>query len=114
MRLGQTAQVHNAMFNFDIKNGAVKDAFGADELLQGESDGSSYLTGGMRATHTAGGYTAIDPTCPIFIRGDTVCIPTVFVSWEGDSLDEKTPLLKAMKAVSEHGVELLKRLGMAK
>ena len=50
----------------------------------------------MRATHTAGGYTALDPTCPMFIRGDTVFIPT-FVSWLGEALDKKTPLLRAMK-----------------
>ena len=77
MRLGQMGQVHNAMFNFDRKDGSIKWAFDADVLVHGETDGSSYQNGGMRATHTAGGYTALDPSCAIFIRGDTVHIPTV-------------------------------------
>ena len=67
-------------------------------------------SGGMRATHTAG-YTILDPTSPIFIRGDTVYIPTVFVSFYGDALDEKTPLLRAMKAVDVETTRLLKNLG---
>ena len=107
MRLGQTGQVHNAMFNFNTKTGALDYTFDGGALLQGETDGSSYLNGGMRATHTAGGYTAIDPSCPIFIRGDTVFIPTVFVSWLGQALDEKTPLLKSMHAVSAAGKKLM-------
>ena len=107
MRLGQTGQVHNAMFNFK-SDGTLGWVFGADQLLQGETDGSSYMNGGMRVTHTAGGYTAIDPTCPMFIRGDTVYIPTIFVSWTGKALDEKTPLLKSMRAVDEQGKRLLK------
>jgi len=111
MRLGQMGQVHNAMFNFDRKTGGIKYEFDGDILLQGETDGSSYLNGGMRATHTAGGYTALDPSCPMFIRGDTVFIPTVFVSWLGQALDEKTPLLRSMKAVSIEGQRLLKHLG---
>jgi len=111
MRLGQMGQVHNAMFNFDRKTGAIKYEFDGDILLHGETDGSSYQNGGMRATHTAGGYTALDPTCPMFIRGDTVFIPTVFVSWLGEALDEKTPLLRSMKAVSTEGQRLLKHLG---
>merc|ERR1719310_2368264 len=81
------------------------------ELLKGETDGSSFPNGGMRATHTAGGYTILDPTSPIFLRGDTVFIPTVFVSFYGDALDEKTPLLRSMKAVSTEGCRLLKNLG---
>ena len=76
MRLGQTGQVHNAMFQFG-SNGALKYAWDGETLLQGETDGSSYLNGGMRATHTAGGYTALDPSSDIFIRGDTVMVPTV-------------------------------------
>merc|ERR1719310_533944 len=91
MRLGQTGQVHNAMFNFNTKSGELEWVFDGGALLKGETDGSSYMNGGMRVTHTAGGYTAIDPTSPVFIRGDTMYIPTVFVSWHGDALDEKTP-----------------------
>ena len=56
---------------------------------QGETDGSSYPSGGLRATHTAGGYTVLDPTSAVFLRGDTVYIPTVFVSFNGTALDEK-------------------------
>jgi len=110
LRLGQTGQVHNTMFQFG-PNGQVEYCFSGSELLQGETDGSSYMNGGMRATHTAGGYTALDPTSPIFIKGDTVYIPTVFVSWLGESLDEKTPLLKSMRAVSEAGQRLMGLLG---
>ena len=110
LRLGQTGQVHNSIFQFNQK-GELEYCFGADELLQGETDGSSYMNGGLRVTHTAGGYTAIDPSSPVFIRGDTMFIPTVFVSWHGDSLDEKTPLLKSMRSVSTEGQRLMKTMG---
>ena len=110
MRLGQVGQVHNAMFNFN-KAGELEWVFDGGSLLKGETDGSSYMNGGMRVTHTAGGYTAIDPTSPVFIRGDTMCIPTVFVSWHGDALDEKTPLLRSMKAINEQGKRLCSLMG---
>ena len=110
MRLGQTGQVHNAMFNFKM-DGTLGYTFDGEKLLNGETDGSSYLNGGMRATHTAGGYTALDPSCPMFIRGDTVFVPTVFVSWLGQALDEKTPLLRSMVSISKEGTRLLKLLG---
>jgi len=113
VRLGMSGQVHNAMFAFG-KDGKVKfGEFKGKELLKGETDGSSYPSGGMRATHTAGGYTVLDPSSPIFLRGDTIYIPTVFVSFYGDALDEKTPLLRAMQAVSNEGVRLLKHLGVS-
>ena len=111
LRLGQTGMVQNALFNFNTKTGQPETAFSGSELIQGETDGSSYQNGGLRATHTAGGYTSLDPTSPIFLRGDTVFIPTVFVSWHGTALDEKTPLLKAMKAVSTQGKRLLGKMG---
>lgn len=111
LRHGLTGQVQNAMFSFGA-DGKVKHEFKGKELLKGETDGSSYPNGGMRATHTAGGYTIIDPTSPIFLRGDTVFVPTVFVSFYGDALDEKTPLLRSMRAVSEEAVRLLKHLGL--
>merc|ERR1719454_2648330 len=98
------------MFHFGA-NGEVEYCFSGSELLQGETDGSSYMNGGMRATHTAGGYTALDPTSPIFIRGDTVHIPTVFVSFHGKALDEKTPLLRSMQAVDKECKRLKKALG---
>jgi len=110
VRHGQTGQVHNAMFTFD-KDGKVEWELEGKALLKGETDGSSYPSGGMRATHTAGGYTVIDPTSPIFLRGDTVFVPTIFVSFYGDALDEKTPLMRAQKAVSTQATRLLKLLG---
>ena len=76
VRLGMTGQVHNAFFSFG-DDGKPLFEFKGKELLKGETDGSSYLNGGMRATHTAGGYTALDPSSDIFIRGDTVMVPTV-------------------------------------
>jgi len=109
-RHGMTGQVQNAMFTFGA-DGKPAHSFKGKELLKGETDGSSFPNGGMRATHTAGGYTILDPTSPIFLRGDTVFIPTVFVSFYGDALDEKTPLLRSMKAVSTEGCRLLKNLG---
>ena len=111
LRHGLSGQVQNAMFAFG-PDGKVKHEFKGKELLKGETDGSSYPNGGMRATHTAGGYTIIDPTSPIFLRGDTVFIPTVFVSFYGDALDEKTPLLRSMRAVSDEACRLLKHLGL--
>ena len=102
--------MHNAMFNFGA-NGELKWSFDGGDLLQGETDGSSYMNGGLRATHTAGGYTALDPSSPIFIRNDTLYIPTVFVSFYGKALDEKAPLLRSMEAVSKAGVRLLGLLG---
>lgn len=138
MRRGQTGQVHNAMFNFGTvlrrepqilptcatreshffslysagPNGKLEWSFDGGDLLKGETDGSSYMNGGMRATHTAGGYTALDPSSPMFIRNDTLYIPTVFVSFYGKALDEKTPLLRSMEAVSKAGTRLLGLLGL--
>jgi len=110
VRMGMTGQVHNAFFAFG-DDGKPSFGFKGKELLKGETDGSSYPSGGLRATHTAGGYTVLDPTSPIFCRGDTVYIPTVFVSFYGDALDEKTPLHRAMTAISKEGVRLCKNLG---
>ena len=104
------AQVHNTFFSFGSDGKPVFE-FKGKELLKGETDGSSYPSGGLRATHTAGGYTILDPTSPVFIRGDTVYIPTVFVSFYGHALDEKTPLLRSMAALSKEGVRLCKNLG---
>merc|ERR1719326_2856218 len=109
-RHGHVGCVQLAMFEFDKSMNPVWELKGK-HLLQGETDGSSYPSGGMRATHTAGGYTILDPTSPIFIKGDTVYAPTVFVSFYGDALDEKTPLLRAMKAVDDETTRLLKLLG---
>merc|ERR1719453_1283108 len=105
-----TGQVHNAFFSFG-DDGKPKFEFKGKELLKGETDGSSYANGGLRATHTAGGYTVLDPTSPVFLRGDTVYIPTVFVSFYGHALDEKTPLMRSMKALNDETVRLCKNLG---
>jgi len=109
VRQGGTGQVHNAMFR-PTANG-VDWCFDGDALIQGETDGSSYNNGGLRGTHFAAAYTVIDPSSPVFIRDDTVYIPTVFVAFTGEALDEKTPLLRSMQAVSKEAVQLLGTLG---
>jgi glutamine synthetase len=110
VRHGGTAQVHNAFFNFDANGQPEWDLKGKD-LLQGESDGSSYNTGGLRATHTAGGYITIDPTSPMFLRGDTVFVPGGFTTWSGHSICEKIPAMRSVTALNTHGKRLLKVLG---
>jgi glutamine synthetase len=111
VRHGFTGQVQNAMFEFDNEGNPVWD-FKGKNLLQGETDGSSYPNGGLRGTHAAGGYLSIDPTSPIFLRGDTVFIPACLVSYYGHALDEKTPLLRANDALSREGKRLLSKLGV--
>ena len=81
------------------------------ELMFGETDGSSFPNGGLRTTHSAGGYLCIDSTSPIFLRGDCIFIPACLVSYKGHALDEKTPLLRAGDALSREGVRLLNLLG---
>ena len=85
--------------------------FKGKNLLRGETDGSSYPTGGLRATHRAAAYLVADPTSPIFLRGDTIFIPSCMISYDGYALDEKTPLLKASEALSREGTRLLRLLG---
>lgn len=99
------------MVKFDHKTNDLKFDFDGGDLVKGETDGSSYPNGGLRATHTAGGYLAIDTSSPIFLRGDTIFIPSIFVSYYGMALDEKTPLLRANDSLSAHGSRLLKCLG---
>lgn len=110
VRHGQSGQVQNAFFNFD-KNGTPQWNLKGKDLIQGETDGSSYPTGGLRATHTAGGYLTVDPTSPMWLRGDAVYIPAAFVSYHGHSIDEKTPLLRSVEALDREGTRLLKLLG---
>jgi len=110
VRHGQTGQVQNAFFNFD-KSGTPKWDLKGKDLIQGETDGSSFPNGGLRATHTAGGYVTVDPTSPMFLRGDTVFIPAAFVTYHGHSIDEKTPLLRSVDAMNREGTRLLKKLG---
>ena len=93
-------------------DGTVQKDFKGKTLTKGETDGSSYPTGGLRGTHCAGGYLAVDTSSPIFLRGDTIFIPSVLVSYYGQALDEKTPLLRANAALDKHGSRLLAHLGL--
>jgi glutamine synthetase len=112
VRHGNAGCLQMAMFDFD-KDGVPYPSFSHENLLQGETDGSSYPNGGLRATHTAGGYLSLDPLSPIFIREDTMYIPSAFVSYNGDALDEKTPLHRATEAMSKQGKRMLKLMGYA-
>jgi glutamine synthetase len=94
---GGTAEKHDSFF--DALSGIEK--FKGSELVQQEPDASSFPSGGIRSTFEARGYTAWDPTSPMFLYGKTLCIPTVFVSYTGETLDTKAPLLKALKAVDK-------------
>lgn len=95
---GATAEKHDAFFD-PIENGGAIETFDAGQLTQQEPDASSFPSGGIRNTFEARGYTAWDPTSPAFIYETTLCIPTVFVSYTGEALDNKTPLLRALQAV---------------
>ena len=99
------------MLKFDSDNRVVQD-FKGKTLVKGETDGSSYPNGGLRGTHEAGGYLAVDTSSPVFLRGDTIFIPSIFVSYYGAALDEKTPLLRANAAIDKHGARLLSKLGL--
>jgi len=111
LRHGQSAQVQASMFEFDQRTGKPLWEFKGRHLLQGETDGSSYPNGGLRATHTAAAYLCVDPTSPIFLREDTIFIPSCLVSYRGHALDEKTPLLRSLDALSREGARLLNLLG---
>ncbi len=111
---GLTAEKHDAFFVPDGQGGAISE-FTGSALVQGEPDASSFPSGGIRATFEARGYTAWDCTSPVFINRDgasaTLCIPTAFVSWTGEALDHKTPLLRSMEAVSKEALRILKIFG---
>ncbi|MBQ0151128.1 MAG: glutamine synthetase III [Bacteroidales bacterium] len=102
-----TAEKHDSFLDYDGKGGVIE-AFDGKALAQQEPDASSFPNGGIRATFEARGYTAWDPTSPVFIQDDTLCIPTVFISYTGEALDYKTPLKKALKAVSDAAVPICK------
>ena len=91
---GGTAEKHDAFFTLD-KNGALMEEFSGDSLYQQEPDASSFPSGGIRNTFEARGYSAWDPSSPVFLIGDTLCIPTVFVAYTGEALDYKTPLIRS-------------------
>ena len=102
-----TAEKHDSLIDYDGKGGVIE-AFDGKMLAQQEPDASSFPNGGIRATFEARGYTAWDPTSPVFILEDTLCIPTVFISYTGEALDYKTPLKKSLKAVSDAAVPICK------
>ena len=104
---GATAEKHDAFFE-TIEDGEAIEKFGGSQLVQQEPDASSFPNGGIRNTFEARGYTAWDPTSPAFIFGTTLCIPTVFVSYTGEALDYKTPLLRALQAVDNAAVAVCK------
>ena len=103
---GITAEKHDSFLRPD-KNGHPIMAFSGKGLVKGESDASSFPSGGLRATFEARGYTAWDPTSYAFVKDGSLYIPTVFCSFSGDTLDAKTPLLRSMQALSEQAVRLL-------
>ena len=104
---GATAEKHDAFFE-TIGEGLAIEKFGGGSLVQQEPDASSFPNGGIRNTFEARGYTAWDPTSPAFIWGTTLCIPTVFVSYTGEALDYKTPLLRALQAVDQAATDVAK------
>ena len=112
---GTTAEKHDSFISAPLPNGKVLMSFSGKELIKGEPDASSFPSGGLRATCEARGYTAWDCTSPAFVREDaagaTLCIPTAFCSYTGEALDQKTPLLRSMDAVSEQGIRLLRLFG---
>jgi len=112
---GITAEKHDSFLSPTAEGGAIAE-FRGKELIKGEPDASSFPSGGMRSTFEARGYTAWDPTSPpwlLFNGGNsvTLVIPTAFVSWTGEALDKKTPLLRSMEAVSKQAVRVLKLFG---
>ena len=102
---GATAEKHDAFFE-PTEGGRAIERFGGSQLAQQEPDASSFPNGGIRNTFEARGYTAWDPTSPAFVIGKTLCIPTIFVSYTGEALDFKTPLLKALVALDKAAVDV--------
>ena len=94
---GGTAEKHDAFFT--LRDGALIEEFSGDSLYQQEPDASSFPSGGIRNTFEARGYSAWDPSSPVFLIGDTLCIPTVFVAYTGEALDYKTPLIRSTAAL---------------
>lgn len=113
---GQTAEKHDSFLSPDGVGGAIVE-FSGEQLVQGEPDASSFPSGGVRATFEARGYTAWDATSPVFlmrgVNNVTLVIPTAFVSWTGDALDLKTPLLRSIDALSEQAMRALRVFGGA-
>ncbi len=104
---GVTAEKHDSFIS-PIGDGSIIMEFSGKELVKGESDASSFPSGGLRATFEARGYTAWDPTSYAFIKNKTLCIPTAFCSYGGEALDKKTPLLRSMDAINREAKRILK------
>ena len=107
---GITAEKHDS-FIAPTGDGNVIMEFSGKELIKGESDASSFPSGGLRATFEARGYTAWDPSSYAFVKDNTLCIPTAFCSYNGEALDQKTPLLRSMEAVSKQALRIVKLFG---
>ncbi len=107
---GITAEKHDG-FITPTDDGHVIMEFSGKELIKGEPDASSFPSGGIRATFEARGYTTWDPTSPAFVKDNTLCIPTAFMSYTGDVLDKKTPLLRSMDRINHEAVRILHILG---
>lgn len=110
---GFTAEKHDSFLDYDYSNGGkLIESFTGKQLIQGEPDASSFPSGGIRATFEARGYTIWDPTSPIFVleypHGNTLCIPTVFISYTGETLDKKAPLLRSIEALNQAALRMLK------
>lgn len=112
---GVTAEKHDSFLAPTIGGGAALFEFSGRELVKGEPDASSFPSGGLRATFEARGYTAWDPTSPAYIvenpNGSTLVIPTAFLSWTGEALDKKTPLLRSMEALNTQALRILRLFG---
>jgi len=104
---GATAEKHDAFFDL-LEDGRALEKFGGNQLVQQEPDASSFPSGGIRNTFEARGYTAWDPTSPAFVYGTTLCIPTIFVAYTGEALDNKAPLLRALQAVDHAATAVAK------
>jgi glutamine synthetase len=107
---GNTAEKHDSFLDSDSKGRAIT-VFSGKALIKGETDGSSFPSGGLRATFEARGYTYWDITSPAFIRDGVMCIPSIFVSYNGEPLDQKAPLLKALEALSREATRITQSLG---
>ncbi len=108
---GITAEKHDSFIMPDGEGGVIME-FSGKELIKGESDASSFPSGGLRATFEARGYTAWDPSSYAFVKDNTLCIPTAFCSYNGEALDQKTPLLRSMEAISKQALRIAKLFGL--
>ena len=112
---GITAEKHDAFVTHPDRDGRMIMEFRGKELIKGEPDASSFPSGGLRATFEARGYTAWDITSPAFVKetatGPTLCIPTAFCSYTGESLDKKTPLLRSMEVLSREALRIVRLFG---